>query len=294
MKVFSKKKFAHFEPYVPEWAEKADGFAVRNGEIPGTKVPAAKEIIDKWCVDYEPKPGDRVKLRDDRGKSWNVAGLMDCYKAAIVTIAAIDPDGSFYVCGGIYKIGDDLVYEWRFDIVDVVQVIDFVDTNDYDEPKDEPCVVTSEMGADRTVAWPDPRAMHIQLDPGAHMPTRAHEDDAGLDLYAMEAQTVPAHGSAVFDAGVHVQLPANTAGMLKSKSGLNVKHNITSEGVIDVSYTGGIVVKLYNHGGTDYRVEKGDKLSQLVIVPILRPKLEVVAHLDETERGNNGFGSSGR
>lgn len=138
------------------------------------------------------------------------------------------------------------------------------------------------------------KTMHIQLDPCAFMPTRAHEDDAGLDLYAMEAQTVPAHGSAIFETGVHIQLPPDTAGMLKSKSGLNVNHNITSEGVIDVSYTGGIVVKLYNHGDTDYRVEKGDKISQLVIVPILRPKLEVVSHLDETERGNNGFGSSGR
>lgn len=135
--------------------------------------------------------------------------------------------------------------------------------------------------------------MKIKLDPGAFCPTRAHEEDAGLDLYAMEAQTVPAHSSATFQTGVHIQLPQNTAGMLKSKSGLYVKHDITSVGVIDVGFTGRIVVKLCNHGDTDYRVEKGNKISQLVIVPILRPTLEIVEELDEAERRDNGFGSTG-
>lgn len=135
--------------------------------------------------------------------------------------------------------------------------------------------------------------MKIKLDPGAFCPTRAHEDDAGLDLYAMEDKIIRACGSATFFTGVHVQLPPNTAGMIKSKSGLNVKYGITSEGVLDVGYTGGIVVKLYNNSGTDYRVKRGDKISQLVIVPILRPTLEIVEELDEAERGDNGFGSTG-
>lgn len=136
--------------------------------------------------------------------------------------------------------------------------------------------------------------MKIMLDEGAKMPTRAHKTDAGLDLYAKETQIVPARESAVFDTGVHIELPPNTAGFLKSKSGLNVKHGITSEGVIDVGYTGSIVVKLYNHSGYDYTVNAGDKISQLVIVPILTPKLEIVDSLEDTERGSNGFGSSGK
>lgn len=136
--------------------------------------------------------------------------------------------------------------------------------------------------------------MKIKLDEGAKMPTRAHETDAGFDLYARETQIVPAKESAKFDTGVHVELPAGTVGMLKSKSGLNVKHGLTSEGVIDVGYTGSIVVKLYNNSGHDYRVEKGDKISQLVIMPILTPELELVESLEETDRGNNGFGSSGK
>lgn len=136
--------------------------------------------------------------------------------------------------------------------------------------------------------------MKIKLDPGAIMPTRAHPTDAGLDLYAREAQIVPAKESAVFDTGVHVELPKGTAGFLKSKSGLNVNHGLTSEGVIDVGYTGSITVKLYNHSGHDYKVEAGDKISQLVIVPIYTPHLRVVDDLEDTDRGDNGFGSTGR
>lgn len=136
----------------------------------------------------------------------------------------------------------------------------------------------------------------IKLDKGAKMPTRAHTTDAGLDIYCPEgqAQIIPAKESTIFDTGVHIELPINTAGMLKSKSGLNVNHGITSEGVIDVGYTGSIKVKLYNNSGYDYEVREGDKITQLVIVPILTPSLDLVDELTERGRGNNGFGSSGR
>ena len=145
--------------------------------------------------------------------------------------------------------------------------------------------------------------MKVMLEKGAIMPTRAHDTDAGLDLYAMDGQIVPAKESAVFDTGVHIELPRvflgswgvlKTVGMLKSKSGLNVKHGLTGEGVIDMGYTGSIKVKLYNHSGYDYKVNKGDKISQLVIMPILTPDLELVDSLEETERGDGGFGSTGR
>lgn len=136
--------------------------------------------------------------------------------------------------------------------------------------------------------------MKVMLDPGAYMPTRAHETDAGLDIRAKETQIVPAKESAKFDTGVHIEIPAGYVGMLKSKSGLNVKHGITSEGVIDAGYTGSIVVKLYNNSGYDYRVEKGDKISQLVIIPIITPELEPVDSLEDTERGAGGFGSTGK
>jgi dUTP pyrophosphatase len=136
--------------------------------------------------------------------------------------------------------------------------------------------------------------MKIKLDDGAYMPTRAYPTDAGLDLRARETQIVPAKESATFDTGVHIELPEGTVGMLKSKSGLMCKFGLVGEGVIDVGYSGSIVVKLFNHSGYDYEVHKGDKISQLVILPILTPYLEVVDELSESDRGNNGFGSSGR
>ena len=82
--------------------------------------------------------------------------------------------------------------------------------------------------------------------------------------------------------------------LFSNKSGLNVKYGITSEGVIDVGYTGSIAVKLYNHSGMDYSVRRGDKISQLVVVKIDTPDLVLVDKLADTERGNGGFGSTGR
>ena len=80
------------------------------------------------------------------------------------------------------------------------------------------------------------KKMRIVLDDGAYMPVRGHKTDAGLDIKTPKDVTVPAKGSVIVDTGVHIELPPNTVGMLKSKSGLNVKYGITSEGVIDVGY----------------------------------------------------------
>lgn len=136
--------------------------------------------------------------------------------------------------------------------------------------------------------------MNIMLDEKALMPTRGHATDAGLDLLSPIDTVVPAKGSITIDTGVHIELSPNTAGFLKSKSGLNVKYGITSEGVIDVGYTGSIAVKLYNHSNIDYAVNRGDKISQLVVMKIDIPTLDVVESFEKTERGDNGFGSTGK
>lgn len=135
--------------------------------------------------------------------------------------------------------------------------------------------------------------MKIKLDPGAYMPERAHVLDAGLDLRTPVDVVVHAGGSAVVDTGVHVAIPMGYVGMLKSKSGLNIKNGITSEGVIDAGYTGAIVAKLYNNGNEDKELKAGQKVTQLVVIPIATPELELVEVLPETERGENGFGSTG-
>lgn len=135
--------------------------------------------------------------------------------------------------------------------------------------------------------------MKVQLDPGAYLPERAHQEDAGLDLRSTEDAFVFAGGQRVFDTGVHVQIPPGNVGMLTSKSGL-MKKGITSRGTIDSGYTGSIKAVLYNNGPESYRVRKGDKITQLVIMPIIVESLELVESLEETERGDGGFGSTGR
>lgn len=134
----------------------------------------------------------------------------------------------------------------------------------------------------------------VVLDPGAIMPTRAHELDAGYDIYSREDSVVYQNASGKFDTGVHIEIPAGYVGFLKSKSGLNVKSGIQSEGVIDAGYTGSICVKLYNHGSRAVEIKKGQKISQLVLLPIITPELDQVDSLEETERGACGFGSTGK
>ena len=135
--------------------------------------------------------------------------------------------------------------------------------------------------------------MKVVLDPGAIMPTRAHPYDAGLDLYSPVRQVIRANDWVSIDTGVHIEIPGGV-GLLTSKSGLMAKEGITSRGTIDCGYTGSIKAVLFNHSKKDYIVEKGQKITQLVILPCMLPDLELVDSLEETDRGNNGFGSTGR
>ena len=136
--------------------------------------------------------------------------------------------------------------------------------------------------------------MKIMLDKGAKMPTRAHPWDAGLDLYAKEDVYIPFKNSVTIDTGVHVQIPEGCVGLVKSKSGLMTRFSIVTDGTIDSHYTGSVRVCLFNHSVFPYRVKAGDKIAQLVIVPCLLPELEIVDSLEATDRGDGGFGSTGR
>lgn len=135
--------------------------------------------------------------------------------------------------------------------------------------------------------------LKVKLDEGAFAPESAHKADAGYDLRTPRGFSVPSGGSVTIDTGVHVAIPEGYVGFLKSKSGLNVMFGITGEGVIDSGYTGSIRVKLYNNSDGIKLFGKGDKIIQLVLLPILKPDLEIVDSLEETERGDNGFGSTG-
>ena len=135
--------------------------------------------------------------------------------------------------------------------------------------------------------------MKIMLEKGAKV-SRAHPWDAGLDLFSRESCTLWPNDSAVFDTGVHVEIPEGYYGEIRSRSGLMCKNDIVTDGTIDSHYVGSIRVKLFNLGQKPYRVHAGDKIAQLVIVPCLLPELELVDSLEETDRGDGGFGSTGR
>lgn len=136
--------------------------------------------------------------------------------------------------------------------------------------------------------------MKIRMEPGAFPPIRMHPTDAGLDIRAMHDGIVRAGQSAIFRTGIHVEQPRNTAGLCVSKSGLMMHHDITSDGLIDEGYDGEVMVKLFNHGDEDYQVHAGDKITQLMVIPVLYEPVEIVNSIKAGARGSRGFGSTGR
>jgi dUTP pyrophosphatase len=134
--------------------------------------------------------------------------------------------------------------------------------------------------------------LKVVLDDGAKV-SRAHKNDAGLDLYATKDGVIFPKCRKTFRTGTHVEIPVGFVGMLTSKSGLMLK-GITSRGTIDCGFTGSIKAVLYNHSFRFVKIKKGQKITQLVIMPIITPDLEVVNKLENTERSNGGFGSTGK
>lgn len=135
--------------------------------------------------------------------------------------------------------------------------------------------------------------MKIKLDPGAVAPERAHPTDAGLDLKTPKPFWLYSGHYLKIDTGVHVELPPGTVGLITSKSGL-MAQGITCRGTIDQDYRGSISAVLFNHGPEVVKFETGNKICQLVVLPVLTPEIEFVDELTETERGDNGFGSTGK
>ena len=133
-----------------------------------------------------------------------------------------------------------------------------------------------------------------KLNDKAAIPTYAHATDAGLDLTATSIKHDFGKDVFIYGTGLAVEIPEGYVGFLKSKSGLNVKLGIQGEGVIDSGYTGSVVAKLYNNGNELVEFEPGDKIIQIVFLPIPEVELVKVDNFAKTERGDNGFGSTGR
>lgn len=137
-----------------------------------------------------------------------------------------------------------------------------------------------------------------KLHPQAVLPSRATAESAGFDLAAcLEAPlTVLPGETAMIPIGIAVELPAGTAGMVYSRSGLASKHGIAlinGVGVIDSDYRGELKVPLHNHSSVPYTIMPGDRVAQLVVTPVLLPELIEADELSDSVRGTGGFGSTG-
>ena len=139
----------------------------------------------------------------------------------------------------------------------------------------------------------------LRLHPQAKLPAYAHspDEDSGLDLYAVEAVTLPARGWAAVPTGLAVEIPAGYEGQVRPRSGLAARHGIAllnAPGTIDPGYRGELRVLLINHSDQDYRIAAGERIAQLVIAAYARVECSWAESLSESDRGGGGFGSTGR
>jgi dUTP pyrophosphatase len=137
----------------------------------------------------------------------------------------------------------------------------------------------------------------LKLDPELPTPQRAHPGDAGVDLYAREATRLEPDAWAAVATGVAVAIPEGYVGLVAPRSGLAARHGISvvnGPGVVDAGYRGEVKVVLINHGSEPVMLARGERIAQLVVVPVATPELEPTSELPESARGDGGFGSTGR
>lgn len=136
----------------------------------------------------------------------------------------------------------------------------------------------------------------IKTHPDAELPSKKNLSDTGYDLTSVEDIVVPAKGSAIVPIGLKVgKFIQGLWYLILPRSGMGFKHGIQPHlGVIDNPYRGSLDVKLYNFSDTDYQVHKGDRIAQIAYFPLLCIEPEWTEEAEETQRGEDGFGSSGR
>ena len=129
------------------------------------------------------------------------------------------------------------------------------------------------------------------------LPAKAHADDAAFDLRSRCNMVVPVNKSTLVPTGVFIELPVNYEAQVRPRSGLALKHNITltnSPGTIDAGYRGEVGVIMFNHGPEEFAIKRGDRIAQMGIAELPVVELETVETLSATDRGEGGFGSTGR
>jgi dUTP pyrophosphatase len=135
-----------------------------------------------------------------------------------------------------------------------------------------------------------------RLDSDLPTPAHAHSGDAGVDLFAREAVDLAPGGFATIPTGVAVAIPDGFVGLVAPRSGLAARHGLSivnAPGVVDSGYRGEIRVILVNHGDAAIGLQRGDRIAQLVVVPVVAQEMVEVDELPESTRGERGFGSTG-
>lgn len=136
----------------------------------------------------------------------------------------------------------------------------------------------------------------VKLHPDAIIPSYARTDDAGADLYSLEYWRILPSQRFAIGTGIALEIPIGYEGQIRSRSGLAIKKGLVvlnAPGTIDSGYRGEIRVILANHGWDTVEINPGDRIAQLVIAPVARASFEEMGKLSTSDRGENGFGSTG-
>jgi dUTP pyrophosphatase len=134
----------------------------------------------------------------------------------------------------------------------------------------------------------------LKVSAEATLPTRAHPEDAGLDMYSLEDVILEPSQGKVTKTGIAMAIPQGFVGMVADRSSLAKRGVKTAGGIIDAGYRGEIMICLWNISGEPIQLKRGERIAQLLILPIATPAVVEVAKLDETKRGTGGFGSTGK
>lgn len=133
------------------------------------------------------------------------------------------------------------------------------------------------------------------LSPFAKTPTRGTPDSAGLDLYAAQDYVIPAHGRMLVSTGVAFAIPKEFYGICTGRSGITIKNGVIGQlGIIDSDYRGAVGIMMFNTTDEEFTIKIGDRVGQMVIMPYLQCVLDYKNTLDDTDRGEGGFGSTGK
>lgn len=135
--------------------------------------------------------------------------------------------------------------------------------------------------------------MKFKIEDGGFPPVREHAEDAGIDLRTPERLLIRPHSYEHIDLKVRVEIPKGYVGLLTSKSGLMRDRGLKTTGTIDSGYSGTIGCTIFNHSPMICILEKGDKVTQLVVMPCLTDQVEIVDEITAGNRGENGYGSTG-